>query len=317
MNDLISVIIPIYNHEQYIQEAIQSIINQNYQNLELIIIDDGSKDNSFNKALEMEDLCKKRFSRFLCKKQKNKGVCETCNQLIKLSRGNFLFLMASDDKILPNTINTFYDFLSKNDDYALVVGQNLIMDSNGKECFWDKDRNNIYEKEKAKYSSFSDWLQKYSTKVNFGSEDFGSYESLLNGNYIPNGSLVKKDIYKKTGLYTKKAPLEDYYMNLQIAKYAKMKFIDIPAFYYRWHNNNVAKQSNKMRNYLKKTLEYEFKLIQKSRDKNLKKTVQNYKEQIYGTLYVYIPNIFEIYYDKKMRKIYIKLLSMKTFICIK
>ena len=62
-NSLVSVIISAYNHERYIQETIQSIIQQTYQNIELIIIDDGSQDKTWKKILEMEKVCQQRFSR--------------------------------------------------------------------------------------------------------------------------------------------------------------------------------------------------------------------------------------------------------------
>ena len=53
LDKLVSVIIPAYNHEQYIQESIKSVINQTYQNIELVVIDDGSKDSTWQKICEM------------------------------------------------------------------------------------------------------------------------------------------------------------------------------------------------------------------------------------------------------------------------
>ena len=63
INPLVSVIIPAYNHEKYIKKAIESIINQTYENIELIIVDDGSDDFTWNKIQEMKPLCEKRFRR--------------------------------------------------------------------------------------------------------------------------------------------------------------------------------------------------------------------------------------------------------------
>ena len=60
---LISILIPAYNHEKYIQETIQSIIQQSYQNLELIIINDGSNDTTWEKINAMRELCENRFVR--------------------------------------------------------------------------------------------------------------------------------------------------------------------------------------------------------------------------------------------------------------
>ena len=55
-NHLVSVLVPCYNHENYVQDTIRSIIEQTYSNIELLVIDDGSTDNSFNKILEMKEL---------------------------------------------------------------------------------------------------------------------------------------------------------------------------------------------------------------------------------------------------------------------
>ena len=61
---LVSIIVPCYNHQDYIQACIESIIGQDYRNLEFIIIDDGSKDRSAEKIKALENQCKARFSRF-------------------------------------------------------------------------------------------------------------------------------------------------------------------------------------------------------------------------------------------------------------
>ena len=116
MNSLVSVLIPAYNHEKYVQETIQSIINQTYQNIELIIIDDGSKDSTWNKINEKKELCEKRFSNTIFITRKNKGACETENELFSKANGEFVFLIASDDKAEPNAIKKLLAFLSKNPD---------------------------------------------------------------------------------------------------------------------------------------------------------------------------------------------------------
>ena len=70
-NPLVSVIIPVYNHEKYVQETIKSIINQTYKNIELLMLDDGSKDNSFAKTLELKEECEKRFVRVIMERNWN------------------------------------------------------------------------------------------------------------------------------------------------------------------------------------------------------------------------------------------------------
>lgn len=279
---LISVIIPSYNHEKYVQETIRSVIDQTYQNIELIMIDDGSKDATFQKIEEMKTECEKRFVRFVYQKQENQGTCTTLNRLISLAKGEYVAWIASDDRYTPNALSDLIEVLEDNPDVALAVGKNLIMDSEGKQCYWDKDRNIVYDQNLAKWTNFSECLTKL-TKTDFNSSEFGTYKKLLQSNHIPNGFLIRKSILDKIGPFTKEAPLEDHWMMLQIAKYAKMKYIDKPTFYYRWHITNTVKQVEKMRAMEKKTFEYEEKCVQHTKWENAFYAVK-YRRKTYFNL---------------------------------
>ena len=72
-NPLVSVIIPVYNHERYVQTAIKSIIDQTYQNIQLLVIDDGSKDSSYQKVMEIKEECEKRFPKTYFETKPNVG----------------------------------------------------------------------------------------------------------------------------------------------------------------------------------------------------------------------------------------------------
>lgn len=318
MQNLISVVIPAYNHEKYVQETIQSIINQTYQNIELIIIDDGSKDSTWQKIQEMKQVCENRFFRVLFETQENKGTCRTLNRLLELTQGGYVYIIASDDIAKPDAIEKEYNFLSKNSDYALCVGDDEIIDSESKVCYWDCEQNIQYDKEKAKYLSFGDFLQK-NHNFSFLSDKFGRYDELYLGNHVINGYLIRKSIFDKIGQFTPDAPLEDYWLMLQISKYAKMKYLDEILFSYRWHNTNTVKNIEKMINLTNKTKEYEDCLLQ-NLDFN---TVLPIVKEVfkYGTCYKKkgIPFIFEILtYRKKQEKIkIIKLFNVKIMSYVK
>ncbi|WP_083829471.1 glycosyltransferase family A protein [Oceanimonas sp. GK1] len=96
-NPLVSVVIPCYNHAQFVQESIQSVIDQDYENIELIIIDDGSKDNSVEVIQEMIPACEERFKRFEFRHRPNKGLCATLNEGIGLAAGDIIGFCSSDD----------------------------------------------------------------------------------------------------------------------------------------------------------------------------------------------------------------------------
>lgn len=92
-NLLVSVIIPLYNAEMYISETITSVLNQTYTNIETIIIDDGSTDQSLHVAKQFESEKLKIFS------QSNKGVSETRNYGIQLAKGTYIQFLDADDLI--------------------------------------------------------------------------------------------------------------------------------------------------------------------------------------------------------------------------
>lgn len=295
-NLLVSVIIPAYNHEKYIQETIFSIINQTYNNIELLIIDDGSNDATYDRICEMEIRCKKRFARFDFVKQKNMGIIDTLNSLIYMSEGKYVYFIASDDVAAPHAIETELNFLLDNSDYALCVGYNDIIDKNSIRHFWDKNRNNLYDVTDAHYFSFSDSLMKDLPTLHFFSDDFGLYYNLVYyGNHIPNGYLIRKAIFKKTGHYKKEAPLEDYWMMMQIAKYSKMKYLRDTLFFYRWHDKNTINTINKW-DQTYKTLLYELQGYPEICEIRLKdRDIEIKPEEFEGKIKI-VKSIFKKYY---------------------
>ena len=109
MGDLISVILPVYNGESYIEDSIRSILGQTHQNFELIIINDGSTDNS--------DKIIKGFlksNKIIYKSRKNKGLVNTLNEGIKLSSGSYIARMDQDDISYPKRLEKQLNFMQKN-----------------------------------------------------------------------------------------------------------------------------------------------------------------------------------------------------------
>lgn len=260
---LVSVCIPAYNHEKYIVDCLNSIINQKYQNIELIIIDDGSRDNTKQKILDMMPKLESRFVRVLFDSQPNMGTCRTINKLYDKAHGKYIYHIASDDMSKPNAISTLIEFLEQNSEYALVVGDNEIIDGDGRRAYWDTERNNVYAIKRAVYKTFGEFLRATNADIDFNSEQFGTYPKLFHTNYIPNGYLFRRDILKKTGPFTPDAPLEDWWFMMQISKYAKMKYIDKVLFSYRWHGANTMANTTKIQAMADKTAAYEWQQLKK------------------------------------------------------
>ncbi len=272
----VSVIIAAYNHENYVADAILSIVDQTFDDIELLVIDDGSTDKTWDVIVSLKDICEKRFSNVYFGRQENHGTCYTINELLKRSAGKYIFGLASDDIVHKDAISSFYNFLESNDDYALVVGENMLIDKRGEICYWNSSRKITYKLKDASYISFSDYLEKSNKAgITFDSSNFGSYQTLILGNYIPNGYLVRRDIYKVIGSYSDEAPLEDYWLMLQISKYYKMKFLRQTTFYYRWHDTNSVKDVSRMQDLTDRTIRYEYKLLV-SKFKDLHNHVNDY-----------------------------------------
>lgn len=125
---LISVIMPVYNPGVFLIDAIESILNQTYQNFEFIIVDDASTDGSW-KIIKSYAKADKRIKSY--RNPINLGVSLTSNIAISLAKGKFLARMDSDDVSSPNRFQKQIDFLLKNPKIILVGGQCTIIDDQG------------------------------------------------------------------------------------------------------------------------------------------------------------------------------------------
>ena len=257
---LVSVIVPAYNHENYVQNTINSIIAQTYQNIELLVIDDGSKDSTWTKIQELKSKCEDRFVRIHFETKENEGTCSTLNKLISLARGEFIYLIASDDLAKPQAIEKEITFLENNPNYVLVVGDNELINTQSEQIGWDENQISC-NLALAKYKTFGEFLKQHNQDVNFYSDEFGQYKTFITKNYVPNGKLIKTDAIKSIGGFTKEAPLEDWYLMLQLSKIGKFKYLDEVLFSYRWHDTNTVKNKNRMSEISYKTMMYEQKLV--------------------------------------------------------
>ena len=111
MKDLITVIIPVYNVEKYIDNMLKSICGQTYQNLDLLLIDDGSTDNSLEVCRKWE----KKDQRIRVYEQENQGVSRTRNRGIQLAEGKYVMFLDADDWIEPNMLECLYELAEQDE----------------------------------------------------------------------------------------------------------------------------------------------------------------------------------------------------------
>lgn len=123
---LVSVIMPVYNTGQYVEEAIKSVLNQSYENWELLIINDGSTDSSHRIINSFTDQRIKYF------KQENRGVSAARNIGLEVMKGEYFCFLDADDFFTPNSIQSRVFIFSANSEVNFVDGKVLIFNTSSK-----------------------------------------------------------------------------------------------------------------------------------------------------------------------------------------
>lgn len=116
---LVSVLIPLYNHEKYIIDCLNSIINQNYPNLEIVLVDDASQDSGLKIATDR--LTSVNFNYLILKNNFNQGICATLNRAVSNAKGKYICLIASDDLLAEGRIRQHVKILEKCTDPTIIA----------------------------------------------------------------------------------------------------------------------------------------------------------------------------------------------------
>ena len=133
MSPVISVNMPVYNCERYLPEAIDSILGQTFSNLELVAINDGSNDRSWEILQEYAA----RDCRMVIRTRPNQGIVATRNEALQLSRGEFIAILDSDDVALPDRLERQVAYLQAHRECIAVGGRALMIDPDGDPlCEW-------------------------------------------------------------------------------------------------------------------------------------------------------------------------------------
>lgn len=125
---LVSVLMPLYNGEKYVVEAVESILNQTFRDFELLVMDDGSTDDSLN----LLKPCAIRDSRLRLIPRGHRGLGATQHELVELARGEYIAHMDSDDVAFPNRFELQLAFLRENPDVVCVGAASQLIDRVGR-----------------------------------------------------------------------------------------------------------------------------------------------------------------------------------------
>lgn len=298
---LVSYVIPAYNHEKYICKSIESVIDQDYNNIELIIINDGSTDKTDEKIKNYLLVCQNRFARFKYISRNNKGLTKTLNEAMKWSKGKYFTGHASDDIVLPSKVSILVkEFEGIDESYAAVFGNAKFIDNNSKEIFlWQKCTQKNYDN----FISFQLACRNFDYK---DPDLFGSYKSLLEGNYLPSMSrLMRLDILKKIGGWKENNTIEDWEMWLKLSKKYKFLYVDKILALYRWHEVNSIKTMES------KLVEDSIKLLMEEEKEDKQGIYKNIIEKTECDLYIVLIK------NKKIKTFFKYFKFNKSFFCLK
>lgn len=127
---MVSVLIPSFNHQKYIISCLESVKASDYDNLELLLLDDGSDDRTYHLASEWMAENSDRFVHARCARQDNAGICETLNRLAASAKGQYITGLASDDQLLPHGITSQVAFAMERA-VKLVLSDAELIDEDG------------------------------------------------------------------------------------------------------------------------------------------------------------------------------------------
>lgn len=214
---LVTVLVTSYNHQAFVADCIKSILNQTYENIQLIVIDDESPDDSARIIRDMAD----QFD-FTFVPQKNTGLAGVLNNGLALAQGKYFVYTGSDDASMLDRIEKQVDLMESRPDVAVCAGNYLIIDENG-----------VPERR-----------QHFSPPRELGFDDIFLHSDA--GIKAPT-TMIRTDALREVGGYNPDIQLEDIYMWLKLtaAGYKAYVLGDVLA-YYRKHEGNQSKNMNFM-----------------------------------------------------------------------
>jgi glycosyltransferase involved in cell wall biosynthesis len=221
---LVSILCLCYNQERFVVESLESIKSQSYSNIEVLICDDFSKDNSvevINNWIKNNSQLNIQF----ISHSENQGICKSLNELLKLSKGKYIITIALDDLMEYDKVERHVNILEKSSpNEALVFSNAYLID----------DHSVRFQ------NTFIPYFHQY---LSIESGNF--YQALLNDNFIPAMSCVTKStLIKDVGGWDETLTFEDYDMWLRLSEKYDFIYDDYKSCSYRLHDTNSHKKKD-------------------------------------------------------------------------
>ncbi len=213
---LVSVIIPSYNRHRYLGETIDSVKCQSYAQIELIVVDDGSTDGSFEFLQSLAEAG--NLTLLTHPGRSNRGQSASINLGLKQASGEYIAVLDSDDKFAVDKLKVQVAFLQANPRVGMVYGQGEAIDANGNFLFRIPGDNHI---------------------------EPGDPNRLLLDCYmaLPGGALIRKAALDKVGYFEEAFRAgQDHDMVIRLAESAPFAYQPGIVFYYRKHGDSISKK---------------------------------------------------------------------------
>jgi glycosyltransferase involved in cell wall biosynthesis len=215
---------PLYNHELYVGEAIRSVLGQSCQDLELIIINDGSTDNSEAVVKRIND----RRIRYY--PQENRGAHEALNRGIGLALGAYIAILNSDDIYDPSRIEEALKILEYNREVLAVFSYIELINAQG-------------ESLGIRRGAEENWLGQSADDSFRDEHDFAL--DLLAGNFLHTTSnlICRREVFDQIGLFANLRYTHDYEFYLRLCTQCAVALIEMPLLKYRFHETNTLSEN--------------------------------------------------------------------------
>lgn len=219
---LVSIITPVYNGEAYIGRAIESVINQSYTNWEMLVIDDGSTDQT---AAVIRKYTDRRIKTW---RQHNQGRSVARNLGLAEARGEYVLFLDSDDVLLPKALEIHLDYLGKHSDCAASISDCEVIDHTGQHIAWQSELRKHFVPD---YDAISRGVVSILEPLIVSSALIGASNSVMVRREIIEQCKAQFDVNMFMG--------EDTDFWLQIAAHAYFSFIEPVTCQYYWHSGNT------------------------------------------------------------------------------
>ncbi|MBU2955611.1 glycosyltransferase [Marinobacter sp. F3R08] len=218
---LVSVLVPAFNRAAYIRETVESVLFQDYPQVELIVVDDGSTDGTYE---ILEDYAQRGELKLLTHPgHANRGQSAALNRALDNASGELIAILDSDDIFLPGKLSAQVDFLQKHPEVGLVYGMGEAVDENGH------------------------WLYNIHSPDHIEPNDPNAV--LLDCYFsLPVNSLVRRSVYDQIGGFEEEfRAAQDHDMLIRVAEATTLAFIPVKVFQYRRHNDSISTKGQRKR----------------------------------------------------------------------